>query len=254
MRSHAFAGRRFAPLALAAGLLIATPAVAQDDASALDDAQRAAVEQVVRELLVTNPEIVVEALEAYQARQEEIARAQQSLQVQALSEQILHSSTSPVGGNPEGDVTLVEFFDYNCGYCKRALPAVEAVVAADAGLRVVYKEFPILGEGSMVAARAALASQWQDLYGPFHAALMGFDGRIDEPAVFRVAAEVGLDVDQLRADMDRAEVVGEIAANMELARQLQINGTPAFIVGSEVIPGAVPQAALEQAVSAARGG
>ena len=249
--------RRLAAVAAAGALMVAgAPALAESDdpPAVLDDAERAAVEQVVRDLLIANPEIVIDALNAYQARQEEMARAQQGVQIQALSEQIFRAATSPVGGNPDGDVTLVEFFDYNCGYCKRVMPTVEAVVRNDGDLRVVYKEFPILSEGSMIAARAALAAQWQDLYEPFHEALMGYEGRLGEAEVFRIAEGLGLDLDRLRDDMERDEVLGEIAANMELARQLQINGTPAFIVGDQVIPGAVPQAALEAAVADARDG
>ena len=252
--------RRCAPLVGAAALAMAAaisgPAAAQDAdvASPFGDAERAAVEQIIRDYLIANPDVVIDALNAYQARQEEQAREQQQLRIGMLQEQIFNAATSPVGGNPEGDITLVEFFDYNCGHCRRVAPAVEAMIAADDSLRVVYKEFPILSEGSVLAARAALASQWQDLYEPFHMALMGHDERLDEDAVFGIAEGVGLDLEQLRADMERDEVVGEITANMELARQLQINGTPAFIVGDQVIPGAVPQAALEAAVSEARGG
>jgi protein-disulfide isomerase len=174
-------------------------------------------------------------------------------QVRVLADQIFFAEGSPVGGNPDGDVTLVEFFDYNCGYCKRVMPAVEAVAEADPNLRIVYKEFPILSEGSMIAARAALASRAQDLYEPFHEALMGFEGRIGESEVFAIAEGVGLDVEQLREDMGSDAVTAEIAANMDLARALQINGTPAFVVGDQVIPGAVPQAQLESAIAEARG-
>lgn len=260
MPARILTSRRRAPLVGAAALVmaaaVASPAAAQDAdaASLLDDAGRAAVEQIVRDYLVANPEVVIDALNAYQARQEEQIREQQQLRIGMLQAQIFDAATSPVGGNLDGDVTLVEFFDYNCGHCRRVAPSIEAMLAADDSLRVVYKELPILSEGSVLAARAALASQWQDLYEPFHLALMGHDEGLDEDAVFGIAEGVGLDLDQLRTDMDRDEVVGEIAANMELARQLQINGTPAFIVGDQVIPGAVPQSALEALVSDARGG
>ena len=142
----------------------------------LDDAERAAMEQMIRDYLLDNPEVVIEALNAYQAQQDEMARLQQGEQIVALSSRIFDSGTSPVGGNPDGDVTLVEFFDYNCGYCKRVLPTLEALVEDDSELRIVFKEFPILSQSSMVAAQAALAAQWQDLYEPFHFALMGFEG------------------------------------------------------------------------------
>lgn len=219
----------------------------------LTTGDREEIEQVVRQFLLDNPDVVVEALNIYQSRQEAAEAEQQRAQVVANRDDLLFRSTSPVLGNPDGDVTLVEFFDYQCGYCKRMLDNVFEAIDDDANLRVVFKEFPILGPSSMTAAQAALASQAQGLYTEFHYALMDHRGQLTDDAIFAIAAEVGLDVDRLRADMTSDAVMGEIRANHALAQTLGINGTPAFVIGDEVVPGAVGLEVLETMITGARG-
>jgi protein-disulfide isomerase len=172
-----------------------------------------------------------------------------------LSEQrqsLERDPNAPVLGNPEGDVTVVEFFDYNCAYCKRAVTEVQAVLAADPNVRLVYREWPILGEGSVYASRAALASRAQGKYEEFHWALMGIKGRVDEAQVIRAAQDVGLDIDQLKADMQSPEVEKHIAASMRLAESLGFNGTPSFVIGDALVPGFVERAQLQEIIDTTR--
>jgi len=153
-------------------------------------------------------------------------------------------------------VTIVEFFDYQCPYCKRVFPAVQTLLKTDGNIRYVFKEFPILGPQSVVAARAALAA-WKldrDRYVPFHTALMQSRGRLSERKILDVAAEIGLDVERLRAAMADPGIDKVLARNAELARALDINGTPAFVIGEKVVPGAVDLETLTALVSQARGG
>jgi protein-disulfide isomerase len=159
---------------------------------------------------------------------------------------------SPVGGNPKGDVSLVEFFDYRCGYCKQVEPALDALLETDRQLRVVYKEFPVLGPDSVTAARAALASHRQGKYGVFHRAMMATKGQINDTAVFKVAGSVGLDIERLKRDMEAPEIDRMLKANLALAEALNIRGTPGFVVGNEIVPGAISLDALKHLIELAR--
>src|SRR5205823_3690220 len=159
-------------------------------------------------------------------------------------DQLLRDNTSPVGGNASGDVTIVEFFDYACPHCKAAEPSVAQLVRDDAKVRVVYKELPILGDASVAAARAALAAHAQGKYQAFHDALMKVPGAPNEATVFRVASEVGLDVERLKKDMASPDIAATLQKNYTLAQSLGINGTPAFVIGDAFAPGAVPLARL----------
>ncbi|MEO3434437.1 DsbA family protein [Inquilinus sp. CAU 1745] len=246
--------------ALIASVMLATiglsaPAVVAQSASpAFDPAQTEAIESVVRNYILEHPEIIMEAMTILQTRQQEEEMARQQQQLVALQDEIFQSPSSPVIGNPEGDVTLVEFFDYQCGYCKRMLEPVQDLVREDGGLRLVMKEFPILGPESIVAARASLAAEMQGLYAEYHNALMGHRGRLTEEVIFAVAEDVGLDVDRLREDMESEAVEAEITANLRLARQLGVNGTPAFVIGEQLIPGAVGDEVLRDLIAEERNG
>ena len=243
--------RVLATAGLVLGLAL-TPAAAQDDA--LSAAQRAEVEEIVRAYLLDNPEIVYEALTILQQREEMAAAERQREMVVAFRDQLTESPSSPIMGNPDGDVTLVEFFDYQCGYCKRMLDRMFQIADDDSNLRIVFKEFPILGPQSTVAAQAALASREQGLYIELHNALMGFQGPLSDDVIFGLAREVGLDVDQLQRDMQSDAVMAEISANLELARALDIRGTPAFVIGDNVIPGAVGLGVLQDMIEQVRSG
>ena len=233
----------------AAALLAGTTGPARAAEPALD---RAAVEKIVREYILAHPEIITEAVTILQQREEEAATKAVTEAIAKNRTQLTASKTSPVGGNPKGDVTLVEFFDYNCGYCKRTQPELEAAVAEDGKVRLVYKEFPILGPSSVVAAKVALAAQKQGKYQAVHDALMGHKGPLDEDTVLALAKSAGADMARLQKDMDDDAVQAEIDANLKLAQELGVRGTPAFIVGDTMIPGAVDRASLVEVVKSVR--
>ena len=158
----------------------------------------------------------------------------------------------PVLGNPKGDITLTEFFDYNCPYCRTNMADVQRLIADDPKLRVVFREWPVFGEGSMFAAKAALASLQQGKYWPFHEALMTMKGRAEEATVLRAARQAGLDVDRLRVDMEKREILDQIYETMDLADTMMLTGTPTFIAGHEASFGKLNLADLKQLVATGR--
>ena len=158
----------------------------------------------------------------------------------------------PVLGNPKGDITLTEFFDYNCPYCRTNMADVQRLIADDPKLRVVFREWPVFGEGSMFAAKASLASLKQGKYWPFHEALMTMKGRAEESTVLRAARQAGLDVDRLRVDMEKREILDQIYETMDLADTMMLTGTPTFIAGHEASFGKLNLADLKQLVATAR--
>lgn len=205
-----------------------------------------------KQYLLSNPEVIVEAVNGMQERQTAAIEDEMTAIVSARSEEIFNDPASPVGGNLQGDVTLVEFFDYNCPYCRQAAPILQQLQQADTGLRVVFKEFPILGPGSTFAARAALASQKQGKYVAFHEAMMTFKGSISEGSTLEIATKVGLDVEQLKADMADPTIGAAIRSNFELVDALRISGTPSFVVGKQIVRGLVDLDAMMQLIAAAR--
>ncbi len=238
-------------VALTVGILLTmAPARAAEDLTAH---QKQQIEELVRELLIKNPEILIEALEAYQRREKAESQAKARQALVDNREQIYNDPASPVGGNPNGDVTLVEFFDYQCGYCKSVVDRVAGAVAKDENVRWVFKEFPILGPVSVYASRAALAAHRQGKYQEFHLAMMRSRGKLTEKKVLRFAARAGLDVARLEADMKTPEIAALIERNMALAEALSIRGTPAFVIGDVLVPGAIDAATLNRLIAAARG-
>jgi protein-disulfide isomerase len=210
-------------------------------------------EQRVRDYLLKNPEVIMEALQVLQERQRAAEAKNLKRTIAERSAEILNDPDAPVAGNPSGDATLVEFFDYNCPYCRRVAPTVSGLIADDADLRVVYKEIPILGPGSQFAARAALAARNQGGYVPFHEALMTAR-QVSEDNVMDIARQVGLDVGRLERDMADPAIEAAIQRNLELASALGITGTPSFVIGDQVVPGAVDRATLEGLITRARRG
>ncbi|ETW10595.1 DSBA oxidoreductase [Roseivivax marinus] len=232
--------------ALCIATMLPVPALAEDIS---DERIKSLVLEAIRE----NPEIVLEAIDILE-RERAAAQATSAAEVLDRWRDALEADpNAPVLGNPDGDVTVVEFFDYNCPYCRRVKPEMEALLDADSNVRVVYREWPILGDGSIFAARAALASREQGKYEEFHWALMGMNGRAEEASVLRVAREVGLDIEQLREDMESDAVETHIADSMELTQALGFNGTPSFVIGDALLPGFVEADALREAVETARG-
>ncbi|MGB3409347.1 MAG: DsbA family protein [Jannaschia sp.] len=214
----------------------------------------AEIKQLALQAILENPDIVMEAVAILQARDEEAAAEQARDTLSERRSQLERDPNAPVLGNPDGDVTVVEFFDYNCPYCRRAGEQVSAMLAADDNVRVVYREWPILGEGSTFAARAALASRAQDKYAEFHEALMGARGRVDETSVMQIAAGLGIDVTQLRRDMDDPSVQDHIDTTMALAQSLGFSGTPSFVIGEALAPGLVDAEQLLAMIEDARNG
>lgn len=212
-------------------------------------------EQQIRELVLdtirANPEIIQEAITLLQQRQEERKNERIASILTENRELFERDPTAPVLGNPEGDVTLVEFFDYNCPYCKQVAGDVKSLIEKDGNIRLVYREWPILGEGSVFAARAALAARKQGKYEAMHWALMSLK-RADERSVLQVASDLGLDIEKLQNDMQSSEIDEHIGISHELTQALGITGTPSFTIGDKAIFGAVPLTELENAVEEKR--
>lgn len=243
------AGFRFAAmLAAVLSLAAAVPLASAQDKLPVEE-----VERIVREYLLREPEVVYQAIQELQKRREAEEAARQKQLIAQHADEILHEAADPVAGNPAGDVTLVEFFDYRCGYCRSMSPALRGLIEKDGKLRFVFKELPVLGPESVTAARAALAASRQNpgRYPAFHFALMQAKD-LGREAVLDLAARHGFDPDRLAAEMDGAWVEARIKANLALADTLGIQGTPSFIVGDQLIPGATEIAHLAELIGAQR--
>jgi protein-disulfide isomerase len=238
---------------LTGGIALMAAVLARPEPAPAADMTVEQIEKVVRDYLLREPKVVFDALQELQRQEAEATAARQKAAIAANQEKLLDDPLTPVGGNPDGDVTLVEFFDYRCTYCRRVVSSLRELLDEDGDLRVVFKDMPVLGPDSVRAARAALASRKQDGYVPFHFALMASDDL--SPAGIRAAAKsVGLDPDRLEADMEAPEVNAVLEANYALAQELGIEGTPAFVIGDQLIPGAVEKARLEHLIDEARSG
>ncbi|WP_342069946.1 DsbA family protein [Yoonia algicola] len=210
------------------------------------------IKALALEAIRENPQIIMEAialLEEQRSEAQAVAQADTLLRQRAFLEA---DPNAPFVGNPDAGTVIVEFFDYNCPYCKRAAADVKALIAADDDVRVVYREWPILGEGSVLASRAALAARNQGKYEEMHWGLMEMRGRAEEASILALARSIGLDVEQLRVDMQSDEVNSHIAASDQLAQNLGFTGTPAFVIGDALVPGAIPLAELQQYIAEAR--
>lgn len=214
--------------------------------------QKKEIEAIVGEYLKNHPEVLFEAIQAAEDKVKTDAKDKATQALAAHRQQVYDDPESPVAGNPKGDVTLVEFFDYRCPYCKQVEPSLEKLLGEDRQLRFVYKEFPVLGPDSEVAARVALAARRQGKYDAFHRAMMGATGHIDQTGIFKVAASVGLDVDRAKRDMASPEVDKELKANLDLGKTLDLDGTPSFIIGNTIVPGAISASEIKQLIADAR--
>jgi len=227
-------------------------------ADSFSTAQRGDIEKIIREYLVSHPEVLQEAMAELEKRQQAAEAEKSKLAIKNNAQEIFNSTRQVTIGNPAGDVTLVEFFDYNCGYCKRALSDLLGIMKADSKVKVVLKEFPVLGPGSVEAAQVAIAVRMQDKTGKkyleFHQKLLGSRGQADKAHALAAAREVGLDMARLEKDMTSDEVKATIDENLKLAEALGMNGTPSYVVGSEVVVGAVGLESLQQKVKSARCG
>ena len=208
-------------------------------AAEFNDAQKKEMGSIIQEYLMENPEVLRDALIELQKREENLAAAAQGEALKAAADGLYRSAGDFALGNPKASVAIVEFFDYNCGYCKKSYPDVRKLAEVDKDIRIVLKEFPILGPGSVVAAKAAIAARKQGKYWELHQAYMEFQGQKDEKTALAIAAKVGLDMAQLEKDMNDPQVIEIISQNREIANALGIQGTPAFVAGETLIPGAV---------------
>ena len=209
-------------------------------------------ERRVRDYILNNPEVLMEAARRFEQRQRAAEEGEATAVLKARAEEIFRDRDSPVGGNPNGDVTLVEFFDYNCPYCRQVTPIMLEAEAADPQLRVVYKEFPILGPNSSFSAKAALAVHRQGKYLVFHKELMLERGVADEAKVMRMAAKIGVDVDRMKSDMNDPAIGAAIERNLALAQALRVGGTPSFVIGDQVLRGATDLKTLQALIRQAR--
>jgi len=232
--------------------LALTLAPASASAEEFNDKQKSEIEQIVRDYLLEHPEILLDVSKVLEQKQEEEEQKKRMAGVTENADEIFRSPADYVGGNPNGDVTMVEFFDYNCSWCKKGMPEVMQLLEKDKGLRFVLKEFPIFGEDSEYAARAALAAHKQGKYWDLHLAMLGHEGKIKKEDVDRIAQEMGLDLDRLHKDMELPEIAGAISRNQELAQRLAINGTPAFVIDSTVVPGYLPADGLAEKIQDVR--
>jgi protein-disulfide isomerase len=244
------------PIAAAAAVFLMCAASYPVRAEPFSDAKRSEIEAIVKDYLIKHPEVLKEALAEAERRDDE-ALAEKHKGAVKENAQLLFSSPRQVTlGNPQGDVTFVEFFDYNCGYCKQAMADMFDLMKNDGKLKVVLKEFPVLGPGSMEAARVAVAVRMQDKggkkYAEFHQKLLGGRGQADRARAIAVAKEVGLDMPRLEKDMASPEAQASIDESIKLAESLGLNGTPSYVIGSDIVIGAVGLAALEKRIDKAR--
>ncbi len=253
---------------LAAGVmatsLVSQAVIADDAVSSMSDVQKKEIEKVVHDYLVNNPEVLLEASQALQQKQQQNMQQQAQSAIQENANNLFQGKLTTVG-NAKGNVTVVEFFDYQCIHCKKMAPIMEGLIKKDSDLRVIYKEFPIFGKSSETASRAALAAGMQGKYIQMHNALLDTEKRLDDKIVMDIAKSVGLDLKKLQKDMKSKEVSDVLDANRELAEKLHLMGTPAFIVAStpgskfkkgtepSFVPGASTEEALQELIKKAAG-
>lgn len=235
---------------LAVGAIAVTNAHAQTET--FTGAQKTEIETIMKDYLMENPEIITEAMMALRVKQETEAQEQAKAKIVEYQSDF-KSDTFPFAGNKDGDVIVVEFFDYNCGYCKKALPDVQALVSQDKNVKVVFMDMPILGPTSLTTSKWALAAQEQGKYFEYHAALMEHLGGKEESDLAEIAKVVGLDVEKMKKDANSDKVQNKINESMKIAQDIGIQGTPAFIVGDKLYRGYIGEAALIKSVEDSRG-
>lgn len=237
--------------------LLAAPALAQTASATMTEAERQAFRAEVRAYLLENPEVLLEAIAILEDRQAAAEGANDAALIEANRAAIFDDPASWTGGNPQGDITVVEFMDYRCGYCRKAFEEVETLVREDGNIRFVVKEFPILGEESELSSRFAVATlqlAGPEVYKRAHDALITLRGTVTPEALDRLAGDLGLDATAIRARMGEAEVSSVIARNRALAETLKINGTPTFVIDGVMLRGYVPLDGMRQIVDEARQG
>jgi protein-disulfide isomerase len=215
-------------------------------------AQKSAIESILHDYYLNHPDAFIEAIRKAQSTIRAGGDPSARATVEQKHNELMSDARDPVAGNPEGDVTVVEFFDYRCPYCKRSQPDITALLSADPHVRIVYKDLPVLGQDSVFAARAALAAARQGGYQRLHDAMLEAPGKLTNEAVITLAEAQGLNKDRLLQDMASPEIAANLARNAELAHALGINGTPSFVVGTLLVPGAIEPSGLRKLVTAQR--
>jgi protein-disulfide isomerase len=242
--------------ACSAFLAIATPQISQADE--LTAGQKSEVERILRDYLIAHPEVIQDAMAELDKRQSAADAEKHKATINQNAATIFSSPRQVVLGNPDGNVTFVEFFDYNCGYCKRAMDDMLTLLKDDPKLKIVLKEFPVLGPGSVEAAQVAVAVRMQDKTGKkyleFHQKLLGGRGQADKARALAVAKDVGLDMARLEKDLASAEVKATLQESFKLAESLGLNGTPSYVIGDNVVVGAVGLESLKEKVNTSRCG
>ena len=234
----------------AALLLMLTPAFAQG--FLMTEAEKEAIREEIELFIKNNPKLLVDTVKKYSEEQAASRREPEDAVIENLPEGLATEGIAPFIGNPDATVTVVEFFDYNCGFCKRVVNDVSELVEVEDDVKVVFREMPILGDSSQIAARYALAASKQGKYVEFHNALMKYSGRIDEDVIMRITDELGLDKDKLFEDVNSPDVTETLSTNMLFARELGVRGTPFFMVGNRPVPGAAGLPRLRALVRQAR--
>jgi protein-disulfide isomerase len=232
---------------LAAALLLGATAIAPALAQDFSAQQKQQIEGIVRDYLLTNPEILRDAYAALEAKQARAEAEQRSGALKTYADMLTKSPYQATVGNPNGKVTLVEFFDYNCGYCKQALPDLTRLMKEDGDLRVVLKDFPVLGPGSVEAAQVAIAVKKQlqgEKFWAFHVKLLGTRGQVGKAQALAAARDSGADMDKLAKDMEGPDIQATLQESAKLADALSLTGTPTYVVGDEVVVGAVGYAQI----------
>lgn len=236
---------------IAIALLMALPVFSQKRGKTVYAENKTRIEKIVREYILKNPSIIRDAIDLLQAQEAEKKLTLAAENLKKYSSEVYSDKDSPVAGNPKGDVTIVTFFDYNCGYCKTSLPALQTLIAKDSAVKIIYKEFPILGPDSFLAAQAALAANRQGKYDQVHQALLGLD-QVNEESIRSIAEQLAINYETLVKDMTDPQVQEELSRNRQLATALDIDGTPAYIIGDQIIPGAIDIEGLISKVSSQR--
>jgi protein-disulfide isomerase len=239
---------------LLTALLISIPLVESNAADGFNEAQRIEINKIVQSFIMENPQVILDAVQQMQAKAKEGKKALIKKNLITSREKLINDPNSPTSGNPKGDVTIVEFFDYRCVYCKRVLPTMLKAVKEDGNVRIVYKELPVLGAESVVASRASLAA-WRlapKKYEAFHTTLMANKGHFSELKIRSIASDLSIDGNALIEGMKSSDIDFILNENHALAQSLGISGTPAFIIGEELVPGAVDMNTLKRMIKKAR--
>ncbi len=218
-------------------------------AAATTTIEKSAIEAIIKDYIMNNPTVIMDSVDQFQKR---TMREKSAGAIKTNEQYLSKDDGAPFLGNPDGDVKVIEFFDYNCGYCKKVLPELIQLTEKDKNVKIIFKDIPILGPTSETAAKWAVAAHMQKKYFPFHKNMMDHKGPINDEVLEKAAKDAGVDVEKLKKDIEGTEVLMQIEKNSALAGQLGITGTPAFVIGEDIVPGALPIEEMERLVQEAR--